>query len=142
MASPLRARLLAAKDIPSQIEVIPEWADETGPFTLEIRGLTGAQQVECSDAATVKEKNADGEVVDRLDNKKHVQQLVLKSLRDPESGALVLENADADALWQKSGIVLNRLAAIVMRLNGLAKDETEKMEKNSDATTSGAGASA
>ncbi len=142
MASPLRARLLAVKDIKSQIEIVPEWADETGPFTVEVRGLTGAQQVECSDGATVKEKGADGESVARVDNGKLTQLMLLKSLYDPATGAPILEPADADALWQKSAIVLNRLAKIVMRLNGMTEEEDTAMEKNSDATTSGAGASA
>ncbi len=141
MASPLRARLLAAKDIKSQLETIPEWGDETGPFVVEIRGLTGTQQVECSDAATVKENGSDGDT-SRVDNGKLTQLMLLKSLYDPQSGGIVLEEADADALWEKSAIVLNRLATIVMRLNGMTQEEDAAMEKNLGATTSGAGASA
>lgn len=138
MASKLRATILAAKDIKSELVTVPEW----GGVTIEVRGLTAAQQVECSNRSTVIKKGPDGDDVTSQDSASLTQFMVLESVFDPETGERVLENTDADALWQKSAIVLNRLAAIVMRLNGMTKQEDAAMEKNSDATTSGAGASA
>ncbi len=135
--SALRDQILNAKDIKSETVAVPEWG---GEFT--IRGLTGAQQQAASDAATVKEKGPDGEDVSRVDGSKLAVEMLLRSLIDPETNAAILEPADADALMQKSANVLNRLAAVAMKLNGMTKDEDAAIEKNSDATATGAGASA
>ncbi len=130
MASKLRARILAAKDIKSQTETVPEWGDESGPLVLELRGLTGETQTACLAASAVKAKGPDGEETTQTDNAKLAQLILMKSLYDPETRALVFEDADADALWQKSGAVLNRLAQIAMRLNGMTADEEAAIEKN------------
>jgi hypothetical protein len=135
MASPLRARLLAAKDIPSEQVTIPEWDN----ITLEIRGMTGAQQVKCSAAAMVPGNNGDEPT---RDNDKLTRLMLLKSLFDPATGHPVLEDTDEDALWEKSVTVLNRLALIMLRLNGMDDKTGALLEKNSDATASAAGASA
>jgi hypothetical protein len=135
MSSPLRAKLLAAKDIQSETVTIPEWDN----ITLELRGMTGAQQVKCAAAAMVRGNNGDEQT---RDNDKLTRIMLLKSLFDPATGQLVLEDGDEDALWEKSVIVLNRLALIMLRLNGMSDEATALMEKNSAATASAAGASA
>ena len=136
MASSLRSKLLNAKDIKKQIEVVAEW-----DLTLEVRGLTGAQLTECSAAAQVKGTNAEGEPTVTTDDNVLTRLILIRSLFDPETGEQILEEADADALYQKSAQVLNRLATICGALNGTGKKEEKAMEKNSDATTSDAGAS-
>lgn len=135
MASSLRARLLAAKDIKTERVTIPEWDN----ITVEIRGLTGAQQVKCSEAAMTAGHNGDGPT---RDDNKLTRLMLLHSLFDPETGQPVLESGDEDALWEKSLVVLNRLATIMLGLNGMSKDAIADMEKNSGATASAAGASA
>ncbi len=135
MTSPLRARLLASKDVKSERVTIPEWDD----LTLEVRGMTGAQQVKCSDASMVAGNNGDGPT---RDNNKLTRLMLLKSLYDPETGQLVLEEADEEALWEKSAAVLNRLAEIMVRLNGMSTEAMDALSKNSVATASAAGASA
>ncbi len=135
MTSPLRARLLASKDVKSERVTIPEWDD----LTLEVRGMTGAQQVKCSDASMVPGNNGDGPT---RDNNKLTRLMLLKSLYDPETGQLVLEEADEEALWEKSAAVLNRLAETMVRLNGMSTEAMDALSKNSVATASAAGASA
>lgn len=137
MASKLRQQILDARDIKTQRETVPEWG-----ITVEIRGLTGAQLVDCTEKATVKRKNDDGAPTESTDTNALTRLMLLRSLFDPETGEQILEEADAEALWQKSAQVLNRLANIVAALNGTTQADGEAMEKNSDATTSGAGASA
>jgi hypothetical protein len=136
MASKLRTKILNAKDIKSQTEPVPEW-----DITLEVRGLTGAQLTECNDAAQIKGVDVEGEPTTSTDNNALTRLILIRSLFDPESGEQIMEEADADALWQKSAQVLNRLALICGKLNGTAKSEEKAMEKNSDATTSAAGVS-
>lgn len=137
MASQLRAKILAAKDIKSESVHVEEW-----DVTVEVRGLTGAQQVRIAKAAEVKDVDAKGEPTTRTDNNLLAQAMILASTYDPETGGLVFEPTDADGLYEKAGSALNKIAQAALRLNGMAKGEDETIEKNSDATGSGVGASA
>lgn len=137
MASSLRAKILDAKDIKKELVTIDEWG-----VTVEVRGLTGAQQVRISKAAEVKDVDKNGEPTTRTDNNLLAQAMILASTFDPDTGELVFEPTDADGLYEKSGAALNKIATAALRLNGMAAGEEEKIEKNSGATDSGAGASA
>lgn len=131
--SALRQAILDAKDIPSKQLDIPEWG-----VTVEIRGLTGAQQIDLVKYASVTKIDPEsGEKVSETDNGKLAQRLILVSTFDPATGERVFEDADADVLWSKSSAALNRIASVAKDLNG----ESEDHEKNSDATAISAGAS-
>lgn len=129
-ASKLRAKILDAKDIRSEAVTISEW-----DVTVDVRGLTGAQLVDITTAAVV----TDDDGTKRTDNNLLARGLILASVYDPETNELVFEPSDADALYAKCGLALNKLAAVSMRLNGLAGED---VEKNSEATATAAGASA
>jgi len=137
MASTLRAKILDAKDIRSEQVHVPEW-----DVTVEVRGLTGAQQLAISKAATVDDGvDADGDKKTRVDNNLLLQGLLLAGTHDPDTGELVFEPADADALYQKAGKPLGELSQAALRVNGMTKGEDAKIEKNSGATAPGAGSS-
>ncbi len=137
MASKLRAKILNAKDIKSESVHVEEW-----DVTVEVRSLTGSQQLTVSKAAEVKEKDASGEPTTRTDNHLLIQGLILASTFDPDTGELVFEPTDVDGLYSKSGAALGKVSAAVLRVNGLAKGEEDKIEGNSVATASAVGASA
>ena len=135
MASKLRAKILAAKDIKSETVHIEEW-----DATVEVRGLTGAQLVAILDASKVKDVDGDGQPTERTDTNALTQAMILATTYDPETGGLVFEPTDADGLYQKSGNALNKIAKVALRMNGM--NEEKAIEKNSGATVTGAGASA
>ncbi len=136
MASKLRATALKAKDIKSERLAVPSWGVE-----FEIRGLTGAQRAAMVARATVTTR-VDGEDVSSVDSKILNPLLIVSSCFDPDTGERVFEDADADAINQKSAEAIDLVTAVVLRLNGMTKEEKKGMEKNSVATDTGAAASA
>jgi len=137
MASSLRAKALAAKDIKTETLDVPQW-----DCTFAIRGLTGAQRAVLIERATVKATNGDGEETSRVDSKILNPLLIVASCYDPASGEQVFQDADADALDQKSAEAIDLVTSVILRINGMTKDENKALEKNSSATGIGAGASA
>ncbi len=137
MASPLRAKALAAKDIKSERVTVEAWGCE-----FEVRGLTGTQRTHIMERSQVPAKDANGEATTKTDNNLLCQALIIASTFDPSSGDRVFEDADADALYEKSAVSLDAIAKVALRLNGLATEERAAIEKNSDATATGVGASA
>ncbi len=137
MASSLRAKALKAKDIKTERLAVPAWDCE-----FEIRGLTGAQRSAMVARATVTTKDAEGEDVSSVDSKILNPLLIVASCYDPATGERVFEDADADAIDQKSAEAIDLVTNAVLRLNGMTKDEKKVIAKNSDATDTGAGASA
>ena len=113
----LRETILEADDIDEAVIEIPEWGD----VKIMLRGMTGAERVKLYDSVTGK-----GKVFMYAD-------ILIATARDPESGEPVFDPADREALAEKSGIVLDRLASEVLGLSGLDADEAEA-EVESDPT--------
>ncbi len=137
MASSLRAKALAAKDIKSELLTIPAW-----DCTFSIRGLTGAERASIIERATVKGTDAAGEETSSVSSTIINPLLLVASCYDPDTGERVFEPTDADALNQKSAEVIDLVTAVVLRLNGMSKAEHTAIEKNSVATGGADGASA
>lgn len=104
----LRERILAADDIPTELVDLPEvW----GGGQVLVKGLSAG---ELSDFVTrfasrpAKEQN---------------MQLLIATVRDPESGKPLFEQADRDGLMSKSGQQVMRLTRVAQRLAGLVADE-------------------
>jgi hypothetical protein len=109
----LRERILAADDIPSELVDLPKsW----GGGQVQVRGLSAG---ELSDFVTrfasrpAKEQNV---------------QLLIATVRDPESGKPLFEQADRDGLMGKSGSAVMRLVRVSQRLAGLTADEEAAAE--------------
>ena len=62
--------------------------------------------------------------------------ILLATALDPDTGELAFDAADREALSDKSGAVLERLATKVMELSGVSADEAEK-EVDADPTSDG-----
>ncbi len=137
MASSLRAKALKAKDIKTERLAVPAWDCE-----FEIRGLTGAQRSAMVARATVTTKGEDGDDVSSVDSKILNPLLIVASCYDPETGERVFEDSDADAIDQKSAEAIDLVTNTILRINGMTKEEKKAIAKNSDATDTGAGASA
>lgn len=115
--SNLRNQILTAEDIPFESVEVPEWGT-----TVNVRGMTGKQRAAFLKNAT----DAQGNVsFDRF-----YAELVIASTYDPETGELVFEPADRDALNNKSGRALERVASVATRLSGLDGSSLEEAKKD------------
>ncbi len=113
----LRDKILAIKDIQEELVEIPEWNCK-----VLVRGLTGRQR------AIFLQNSIDPK--GKLDMQKAYPDLVILSARDPETGEPIFGAGDADAVIEKSGAALERIAQATMRLSGLGPDTVEKAGKN------------
>ncbi len=117
-----RERILNANDIQSEMVSVPEWDTE-----LKIVGMTGEERARWLQAAM--ETSKDGTVKTNLE--KIYPDLLITCARDPETGEKVFEVSDRDALNQKSGAILERIAQIAVKISGLNPDAMEIAKKNS-----------
>jgi len=109
----LRDKILAAKDIQDEVVDVPEWG-----VKLLVRGLTGRQRARLLQNAVDANGNVDLERI--------YPELVIYSVYDPETGEQVFKPADRDALADKSGAALERIAQVAMRLSGLSANAVKE----------------
>ncbi len=114
----LRAQILAKADLEEELLEIPEWE-----CTVLIRALNGADRAQLLQHNTL----ADG----KPDLKKMYPMLAITSIRDPETKKLIFEPTDRDALNNKSGAALERVAEVALRLNHMIPESLRVAEKNS-----------
>ena len=106
----LRDTILTATDIDEREVTVPEW----GNITLLLKGMTGKQRIQ---------------LVEKASNTQKVymySDILIAVAYDPDTGDLVFDAADREALSEKAGGVLERLAQIAMELSGVNLDEAEK----------------
>jgi|GEM_PF-2018447 len=104
----LREQILLADDIPSKLVDLPKaW----GEGQVLIKGLTAG---ELSDFV-----NKYANVPPKQQN----VQLLIATVRDPETGKPLFEQADRDGLLSKSGQAVMSLIRVAQRLAGLTPDE-------------------
>lgn len=108
----LRDTILTATDIQEKLVTVPEWDD----VKLLLRGMTGKQRIELVDRATATGKQKVFMYAD----------ILIAVTYDPDTGDLVFDPADREALSDKAGGVLERLAQIAMELSGVSVEEAEK----------------
>jgi hypothetical protein len=58
-------------------------------------------------------------------------RLLVRCIVDPETGDRVFKDGHSDALGKKSGVVLNRLATIALRLSRLRDSDVAELGKGS-----------
>lgn len=117
-AKSLRNRILEAKDIKEEIIDIPEWEDAK----ILVRGLTGKQRA--------KLLNAVAGTTGKPDPEKLYPEIMVMCCFDPDSREAVFTPADKESINSKSGIVLERIAQIVMSLSGLTDQSMAELRKN------------
>lgn len=118
----LKERILTAEDIGSEILDVPEWG-----VKIEIRSMTGAERGEVMRQWS----NEDGSI----NYIKFYPAVVTACCFDPETGERVFDLGDAEAINAKSSAVLEKIAAVGMRLSGLDAESRTRAEGNSTRTT-------
>ncbi len=116
----LRDTILTADDLGESIEDVPEWG-----VKVLLRGMTGKERLRYVENS----KDRGSEYM--------YSDILIATAYNPDTGELVFDKADREALAEKSGLVLERLALKVMKDSGVDLDEAEK-EVAEDPTSAGA----
>jgi len=117
-----KADIVGLDDLKSETLDVPEWGGSVG-----IRRMTGAER----DAYEADIFETKGTTM-TLKRENFRAKLVARCLVD-EKGERMFTDGEIAALGKKSGSALDRLFNAAQRINGMTKDEREKIEKNSEA---------
>jgi hypothetical protein len=115
----LRDQIMKAKDISGELMEIKEWG-----VKVEIRTMTARQRARVMENA-----------IDPITGKSSISiiypEIAIACVFDPESGEPVFTNDDKDALLEKSGAVLEKIASKAMTLSGLTEEASASLGKGS-----------
>ena len=111
--------ILKAADLTTEEVDVPEWGG-----TVLVRGLTGLERDEYEVSMMVR---YGGEMVQDLANAR--AKLVAKCVVG-DDGKRLFTDADAGALGEKSGAVIDRIFDVACRLSGLRGEDVEAMTAN------------
>jgi hypothetical protein len=125
----IRDKALAAVP-PETLEDVPEWDNAK----VLVVGLSLHEQQEFLRSLTVKD-HISGELVELPDRNERLQiQLLIRTLKDPETREAVFTQADAQALRDMAAAPLARLFAAASRVSGLGSDrDTQETESRLEA---------
>lgn len=121
------------QDRPTETVQVPEWSCDVRVQALSGRG----REVFNEDLRTRLEVAGNGVLPGGV-----FWALVMVHTVVDESGASVFSAEDVDWLSEKNEAVLDRVAQVGLRLNGLGQAAAERAEKNSEAAPSGDSGSA
>lgn len=136
--SNLRERILRKNDRASESLTIPEW-----DVTVEVRSMSGKLRNRYVELVTTNglDKESDpakvGAVMLPL-----MPEFVLDGVYDPETGERVFQEGDLEALLEKDGEVIQRIAQKVIGLSKLGEQAVDEAGKPSSVTPSGDSTSA
>ena len=115
----LRDQIMKAKDISGELMEIKEWG-----VKVEIRTMTARQRARVMENA-----------IDPITGKSSISiiypEIAIACVFDPESGEPVFTNDDKDALLEKSGAVLEKIASKAMTVSGLTEEASASLGKGS-----------
>ena len=115
----LRDQIMKAKDISGELMEIKEWG-----VKVEIRTMTARQRARVMENA-----------IDPITGKSSISiiypEIAIACVFDPESGEPVFTIDDKDALLEKSGAVLEKIASKAMQLSGLTEEASASLGKGS-----------
>lgn len=114
-----RDLILSADDVKREKVSVPEWGGD-----LFVATMSGAAR-DAWEQTLVTRKN--GKAEPNLENMR--ARLVVACVVD-DQGARIFSDADAEALGKKSSKVLEKLAKVAQRLNGIGDSELEELEGN------------
>lgn len=112
--STLRDQIFAADDLDRETVEVPEWG-----VTLEVRTPDGATRAKIAKIVGADEPNV--ELV--------YPALLIPTLFDPDTGEQIFTVDDADAVNAKSGLVLERLSEVALRVSGVTQEALEAAKK-------------
>ncbi len=119
-----REMLLGATTVPTETVPVPELGAGT---TFTLRGMTGEERDAFELSLTAMTANQKKRVPDP---KNYRAKLLVFSIVDSETGALLFTPNDVVDVGKIRGDVLGRLADVAQRLSGLRKEDVEDAEKN------------
>lgn len=115
----LRDQILKAKDINGELMEIKEWG-----VKVEVRTMTTKERARILENAV--DPNTGKTLISNM-----YPEIAIACVFDPESGEPVFKNEDKDALLDKSGAVLEKIAAKAMQLSGLTEEASASLGKGS-----------
>ena len=126
-----KAAIFAADDLPTEDVDVPEWGG-----VLTVRTMTCGEQDEMF--VDLADKRKGGKQVDIKGFRARLVQLTVVN----GDGSLLFEKDDIPQLQKKSSLVMERIAEVAMRINGLTSSDVEAVAGNSSMTEpSGSGTS-
>lgn len=115
----IRDQIMKAKDISGELMEIKEWG-----VKVEVRTMTARQRARVMENA-----------IDPVTGKSSISiiypEIAIACVFDPESGEPVFTVDDKDALLEKSGAVLEKIASKAMVLSGLTEEASASLGKGS-----------
>jgi len=115
----IRDQIMKAKDISGELMEIKEWG-----VKVEVRTMTARQRARVMENA-----------IDPVTGKSSISiiypEIAIACVFDPESGEPVFTIDDKDALLEKSGAVLEKIASKAMVLSGLTEEASASLGKGS-----------
>lgn len=120
--SNLRQLILASDDLKTEIVEISEWSTEESVCKIKVQALSGRERAKWL-------QNAVGED-GKADLQKIYPDLVITCSHDPETNEKIFEPTDRDALNEKSGSALEKIAQVAVRISGLSKEAGDTVAKN------------
>lgn len=119
-----RDSILAAQDIKIELVNVPEWGG-----AVYVRGLTGAERAEY-EMGLVEMKGGKVVKVNSTDSYPRLALCCCVDSDDPATAQRLFNDADLDALRQKSGAPLARIAKVALRLSGMGRQAEETLEQD------------
>lgn len=119
----LKERILAAEDMTSEIVEVPEWGD----VRIEVRSPSAKFR------SRLMRQFIDPETGE-LNYELMYPSLLIATCHDPETGEKVFEDGDIDALNQKNGSLVERIAQAAMRVSGMGADAVDTGKADSSST--------
>ena len=118
----IRDRVLNAKDVATEIVVVPEWDN----VKMEIRGFTVGERLDFYDRVS-----DDNRTVNKAN---FYPELVIACSFDPETGQKIFEAADRDMLKGKSAGAVEKVTEVASRLSGMSDSDVKDAETDLDET--------
>lgn len=123
-ASSLRAKILAAQDVPERLVDVPEWDCQ-----ILMRGLTGKQR-DAFEAEVFVIKGTGKNIKSDVQRVNIRARLCALSIVDPDTKQQLFNDTDIEQLGNKAVVVLDRLYTIAQELSGMREEDIEELEKN------------
>jgi len=117
-----RDQILQAEDLPSETVEVLEWGG-----SVIVRGLTGSERGKFQNSILTHNGNKSG--IGQVDMKEAEMRLVAYCVVDDKGKRLFTEN-DIKELGKKSGIALNRITTVAMRLSGFTETDLQDLTEN------------
>ncbi len=117
----LRSIIFQSSDVLEKLIDIPEWKVGGKVIQVLVRGLTAREWAQFQNA------NMKNGVLDLV---KGYPDMAILAARHPVTKKLLFKPTDRDALMQKMGKALERIAIVAADLSGISKRMAEELEKN------------